>query len=372
MCSSNEKQLDDDAIVNDAPPQNETDEDGWSDSGDFFSNDHFEYNNVGEANVGVDDSTQSKCADDEPQQDLADMMLRLKQRQGDDFLKDYRERIRIVQAQMGNMTLCRGERGQVLFEAGAITALLPTLAEIFDALPPPSQEIAIDDDEGTEAVLFATCCWGAIRDLSCHNANVRAAVRTFTSDNNTHDSGLKLMTRYLAFYDSTSWQDIASRQHLSLLTSVIGAIRNITHSTGENCVELHEYGVTFLLTWRLLHSGPELPDVNQPWREAAFRSGASLINMSEKCPECATECARNVTLLHILIECWGGKATKTMKAPMLHLGLAAILKAAKDELPPEVYVQSWNDILVSEEKRKQRARRCEQARIEQLLREQTS
>jgi hypothetical protein len=77
-------------------------------------------------------------------------------------------------------------------------------------------------------------------------------------------------------------------------------------------------------------------------------------------------------LLHILIEVWGGKATKTMKAPMLHLGLAAILNAANEELPPEVYDQSWNDILMNEEKRKQRARRFEQARKEQQSHKQGS
>ena len=178
------------------------------------------------------------------------------------------------------------------------------------------------------------------------------------------------MTRYVSFYDAITWQDIASRQHLLLLTSVIGAIRNVSHSTGENCVELYENGISSLLSWRLLHSGPELPDVTQPWREAAFRAGACLINISEKCPECARDCARNVTLLHILIEVWGGKANKKSKAsPMLHLGLAAILKAAKEELPQEVYAQSWNDILMNEEKRKQTAKRFEQARKEQLPRE---
>jgi hypothetical protein len=86
--------------------------------------------------------------------------------------------------------------------------------------------------------------------------------------------------------------------------------------------------------------------------------------MAEKCPECAVQCARNVTLLHILIECWGGKACNSIKAaaPMLHLGLAAILQAAEQELSQEDYSQSWKDILLNEEKRKQKAKRREAER----------
>lgn len=348
--------------------EQQDDDDDWSDTNDFFSHNFSfqeEVRYVGERDL--------ECIGESQEEALKDLMLRLKRSNGHDDtpVEDYRSKTRIVQAQMGTMTLCRGDRGKLLYEVGAIPALLSTLAEMLDRLPPPNKAIPAESERGMEAVILATFCWGAIRDLSCHNANVRAAVRTFTC-NESHDSGLKLMTRYVSFYDSIPWQDIASRQHLSLLTSVIGAIRNVTHSTGENCVELHENGISSLLSWRLLHSGADLPDATQPWREAAFRSGACLINISEKSPECARDCARNVTLLHILIEVWGGKSTNSMKAPMLHLGLAAILKAAKEELPPEVYARSWNDILMNEEKRKQRARGCEQARKEQLLREQRS
>ena len=291
--------------------------------------------------------------------DVRDIMLRLKRPEGNDVVKDYQLRTRIVQTQMGSMTLCRGSRGETLRQSGAITACLSTLEEGYSGLPPPNE--AIPKDESMEAVLLATSCWGAIRDLSCHNAGVRSDVRTFSS-NGQATNGLQLMALYLAFYNSTSWEELVSREHLSLLTNVIGAMRNVTHSTGENCMELHEHGVTSLLSWRLLHAGPSLPDVSQPWREAAFRAGATLINLAEKCPDCAVECARNVTLLHILIECWGGKACNTMQAPMLHLGLASILKAAKEKLPEEDYTQSWKDILANEEKRKRIAQRREEDR----------
>lgn len=376
-CPSNEK-MPHDRDVNDVAPnedepnhqdeqQKEDDDyDDWpDDTGDFFSNNFEFYENGGESDLAF-----NECIGESHQEDdnLKDVMLRLKRSMhgNDDMVEEYQRQIRIVQSQMGNMTLCRGDRGKLLYQAGAIPALVSTLGKILDRLPPPKKAIAAEHEQ---VVILATCCWGAIRDLSCHNANVRAAVRTC---HDSHENGLNLMTRYVSFYESTRWQDIASRQHLSLLTSVIGAIRNVTHSTAENCVELYENGISSLLSWRLLHSGPELPDVTQPWREAAFRAGACLINISEKCPECARECARNVTLLHILIEVWGGKATKTMKAPMLHLGLAAILNAANEELPPEVYDQSWNDILMNEEKRKQRARRFEQARKEQQSHKQGS
>jgi len=366
MCPGSEKSDDEHEIVNEP----EHDDDGGSSSDDegfWFSGDFFtDYN--GEANVEVN-SVQSECftrADDS--HGMTDIMLRLGRAEGDDIIKDYRERSCIVQTHMGNMTLCRGDRGKMLFQSGAIASLLATLAEVYSNLPPPNE--LIPTDESTEAVLLATACWGAIRDLSCHNAEVRSAVRTFAcyDDNGGGGDvrGLQLMARYLAFYDLTTWEDIVCREHLSLLTSTIGAMRNITHSTGENCMELHSYGVTSLLSWRLLHAGPSLPDVDQPWREAAFRAGASLINMAEKCPGCASECAKNVTLLHILIECWGGKACNTMQAPMLHLGLAAILKAAKKELPAEEYAQSWNDILQNEEKRKRKAQRKEQERKERI------
>jgi hypothetical protein len=228
-----------------------------------------------------------------------------------------------------------------------------------------------DCSHGSYEVRALTLNTRALTSNTCHNASVRSEVRSFTTccngDGSSDDAttGLQLMARYLAFYDSTSWQDLVDhgQVHLKLLTSVIGALRNVTHSTGENCVQLHNYGVTSLLSSRLLHAGPSLPDVTQPWREAAFRSGATLINMAEKCPECAVECARNVSLLHILIECWGGKACNSMKAaPMLHLGLAAILQAAEQELSEEDYSQSWKDILLNEEKRKQKAKRREAER----------
>jgi hypothetical protein len=104
-------------------------------------------------------------------------------------------------------------------------------------------------------------------------------------------------------------------------------MRNLIHSTGDNCVELYKYGVTSMLAWRLLHSGTSLLDATQPWREAAFRAGGTLINMAEKCNCVALLCARDAALICILIEAWGGTARKTAHAPLLHLDLSAILNA---------------------------------------------
>ena len=159
------------------PKQDEQqdEDDDWSDTGDFFGNNfmyHEEDSNDGESHLAFHECILGESQEEDALQDL---MLRLKRSNGDDdTVQDYRKRTRIVQAQMGNMTLCRGDRGKLLYKAGAIPALLSTLSQILDRLPPPDQAIQAENEQGMEVVILATCCWGAIRDLSCPNANVRS------------------------------------------------------------------------------------------------------------------------------------------------------------------------------------------------------
>ena len=329
----------------------EHDETDWF-GGDYFSDDE---EAGGDANT-VDDVRNST----RNSHDLCDVMKRLGHQEGDNVVEDYKERTRLVAVHMGSMALCRGERGEMLREVGAIHALLATLTEILSCCSSASDP----REESTEAILLATACFGAIRDLACGSAGNRTAVRTFSS-NDTR--GLELLGQYLRLYDKVPWEAIASPEHLSLLTNIIGALRNVTHSAGDNCAELHMYGVTSMLSWRLLHSGKSLPDPTQPWREAAFRAGGTLINMAEKCSDCAMLCARDPALVHILIESWGGAAGKKTEAPFLHVGLAAILKAAKIELPDDMCDPSWNVILANEQKRKKDAQREEEKRKQTLL-----
>jgi len=127
-----------------------------------------------------------------------------------------------------------------------------------------------------------------------------------------------------------------------------------------------------------LQSYLRLPDASKPWREACYRMAGCLINMAEKCVECAIECASSSSsssyssylgvhleknedgddntddnndddeLMWILMESWGGvgvydqqcpegqddehgnmkggKSKSKGIIPILHLGLANILK----------------------------------------------
>jgi hypothetical protein len=82
--------------------------------------------------------------------------------------------------------------------------------------------------------------------------------------------------------------------------------------------------------------------------------------MAEKCNNVAALCARDPALICILIESWGGTAGKKAQAPLLHLGLAAVLNAAKMELSNDQYGPSWNVILAKEQERKKAAQRKEE------------
>jgi len=170
--------------------------------------------------------------------------------------------------------------------------------------------------------------------------------------------------------------NLRTKKELRLFTNTLGVIRNISHSNRTNCLTLHRRGATKTLrTWLLRRcagarsggDGPRLPDASEPWREACYRTAGCLINMAEKCVECAVECSSAVAtvegggggygedydcdgreeLIWILMESWGGMeiyrhyciereeedgcgdgsmALVKGAIPVLHLGLAAILK----------------------------------------------
>lgn len=271
----------------------------------------------------------------------------------DDPCQDYAERTKLVEMKMGSMAQCRGCQGEVLREAGAIAAILSTLQELVNKLPSPT------DTGREEGVLkLALACFGAARDLGCGSAGNREALREVESDG---VGGMKLMALYLRRYDGIRWDEVDSLQ-LKLLSAVIGTMRNVTHSTPENIEQLHQNGVSEMLIWRLKYASgcddaTTLPDSSEPCREGAFRSAATLINMAEKSRECAELYARDQNLVRLLVESWGGN---NKKLPVLHLGLAAILRSAKAQ--SEIFVDRWEEILVNEEQRKLVAQRCEEER----------
>jgi hypothetical protein len=274
---------------------------------------------------------------------------------------DYAERAKLVELQMGSMALCRGDRGEELVHAGAIYALLSTLTELCSKIPAPRKPPCIDL-EVASIVQLAISCLGAIRDLACGSAGTREALRKISFDGM---GGMQLLSEYLRKYHNVYWNELDSI-HLKLLTCVIGALRNVTHSTTENCKLLHHHGVLKMLIWRLKHSSgqdvdttPSLPATSVPWREASFRSASTLINMAEKCMECAEICARDPDVIRLLVESWGGCQRM---CPLLHLGLAAVLRCAKHLLPTHLFDQSWDIILANEQHRKAAAQKREEQR----------
>ena len=283
--------------------------------------------------------------------DWHEIMQRLHQR-SDSLItreQDYIVRTRIVTSYMGSMALCRGNRGKELSKAGATEALMAILVELVTELPVPKQKVVLDSSFHV-VIQLAIASWGAIRDLGCGNAEIRLKTRQL--------GGMKLLADYLRRYHGIPWEAIDTIQ-LKLITSLIGAMRNVTHSARENCDELHQHGISDLLIWRLLHGSttPTIPDVTQPFRKASFRIASTLINMAEKSEECAHVYASNSKVIAFVVDVTGGK-----KAPMIHLGLVAILQAAKEQLPPEEYDPDWQAILVRETARKRGAQKREEQR----------
>lgn len=275
---------------------------------------------------------------------------------------DYVERATLVEVQMGSMALCRGERGEELRRAGAIQALLETLTELLSKIPAPQQSTTVDMQ--TESIIkLAVTSWGAVRDLACGSPGNREALRLIVVDG---IGGMQLLSNYLTLYDGLCCHDI-DMLHLKLLTVVIGAMRNVTHATAENCAQLHHYGVSTMLIWRLKHGAQQafdnlsiaLPSASDPWREGAFRSASTLINMAEKCRASAEASAMDPEIITLLVESWGGNQ-KT--SPLLHLGLAAVLGTAKRQLPSCQYNHKWDAILSNERQRKITAQKREEER----------
>ena len=319
----------------------------------------------------VDDDNRDRSSEEKEDDPLScplnsltdlEMMVRELRRQQTDDLSLLE---RLIQNQMGTMALCRGQRGELLREAGAIEAVLDVLSSLTSLLPIIGERNHPASEENT--LRLAIVAWGAIRDLACGNAPNRKAVRQFRSSSKNESkgtSGNELQALHLQKYHKVSWQ-VMSTTEIRYVTTVIGVMRNVTHSTPENCLELHRCRVSEMLIWRLLYGGSdesaatELPHASSPWREAAFRTAGTLINMAEKCRECATLYGSNTALVHLLVESSGGNAS-SKTAPLLHLGLAAIVEAAKNQLPPQEY--KWEYVLVREQERKASARRREEER----------
>ena len=311
------------------------------------------------------------------------------------------------------------------------------------------------------ALDLAIACLGSLRDLSCGSALNRAAVLAWTPPSRASlqteylnhelkfvDNGIHVLSSYAFRYDRWEWEDILSidertapiidsesksspylmqqsmgavtkcmytergKQELRLLTNVLGAIRNTSHSTPENCQAFFNYGLTNVLLRRLTSDfsaekrvsqtttattnisftalshksnvcslSSSLPDATCPWREASYRAAGCLINLAEKCPAVAYQLGSNRRLIYLLIETWGGASaiaiTKNTNAskrglPLLHLGLAAILHAANSGALEGGLDEIMVQVLEKEKIRKKEAQRREEERKHLKMRKQKS
>mmetsp|Transcript_26533 Transcript_26533/g.54439 ORF Transcript_26533/g.54439 Transcript_26533/m.54439 type:complete len:477 (+) Transcript_26533:162-1592(+) len=410
---------------------------------------------------------------------------------------DLRIKSKLIARHMGSMAQCRGANGDLLRDAGSISAVLDILWKLIfpmdivitasnednffttsegkvvhlPILPPIGRESALDSSTfsfrccrkhnrllrihrmlftryalyelDSAALDLAIACLGTLRDLSCGSASSRAAIlewvplvggtaasRCSTSTRRIIKNGIHLIGSYVERYDKWSWEEILSlhergillkshhsisdpplsenptqqsmvrgKKEMRLLTNALGAIRNTSHSTPDNCDEFFNYGIVDLLVRRLMpeiknsHLATEkinshieavvppsfIPDATQPWREACYRAAGSLINLAEKCPSVAYQIASNRRLIYLLIVAWGGTKAVTSESkalkntttsikgvPLLHIGLAAILHSAEDGALEGGLDDVMLQVLEKEKIRKKIAQRNEEERKRRL------
>jgi hypothetical protein len=266
------------------------------------------------------------------------------------------------------------------------------------------------------ALDLTNSCLGALRDLSCGSSLSRSAILDWTTPFTISlhytcngekrlqvHNGIHLICAYMLRYHKLRWDDVLSlnecnsvttndsttlisvtergKKELRLLTNALGAIRNTSHSTPGNCQAFFECGLTDLLVWRLCATlnHPEDGRTNNAtnrtpldntryWREAKYRAAGSLINLAEKCPSVACQLGSDRQLILLLIETWGGAKAlssdpkKLKSIPLLHLGLAAILRAADDGALEGGLDDCMKRILEKEQIRKKIAQKKEDER----------
>jgi hypothetical protein len=264
------------------------------------------------------------------------------------FPADIEFKMCIISNFMGNLSQCR-LNNSIIQEYSGIQTLMQILSVLAKELMMTRNTRIMEDGDNTIASekdhlwKLANVTLGALRDLACGNAVNRLLIGKFKSLSDVAD-GIDVISEFIRPFNQsyhTYWGDIPPLQ-LKVLTSALGVIRNITHSTPFNCQTLHNKQMTDCFIHLLLHASEAvnptskqvLPDASQPHREACYRLAGSLINMAEKCEDVAIRCSQNNPLIWLLIESWGGTSEKLMNEskkkggfPVLHLGLAAILRA---------------------------------------------
>ena len=297
---------------------------------------------------------------------------------------DVESKMFIISNFMGNLSQCRLNNA-IIQEHNGIQSLMRIVAILANKLTIEANRSIIENEQQLWKLTNITL--GSLRDLACGNAANRLQIGSFTSSYDMTD-GIDILTQFIKSFHQVShndWKTIAPLK-LKVLTSALGVIRNITHSTPCNCRSLHNKGMTDCFIHLLLNASKTekstskkmLPDASQPHREACYRLAGSLINMAEKCEDVAIRCSHNNALVWLLIESWGGTSEKLMNEskkksgfPVLHLGLAAILYArlkSRDELDIDDDLTSViNFILAREGTRKKSAQEREKMRKIQAL-----
>ena len=266
-------------------------------------------------------------------EDLLPVIARIGRSEGVDVIEDYGVRSELAKTNMGTLRLCQFDRGELLRGVGAIDSLLSTLFEV-------RLLIRCGDRTQTQTAAFelAVACWQALRDLACGSIGNRTAIRLYRQG---HMNGLELMISYLKSFDGLLWNEM-DKLSLCLVTAVIGAMRNVSHKTHENCEVLHDNGASILLIRRLLggpHVGSSLPEQSQPWREGSYRAVGSLLNIAEEYGPCLELCSSNADLISILVESWGcNKRLKDVFQSLLH--------SAKSTLTNDQYNAAWEECLL--------------------------